>query len=71
MISLLFFRKSYQFRNKGFSKKGKNFIPLSKVFLQVLIRLHAEWPKLYRVLAILSAVGLNKRSLMKMEKSYF
>ena len=28
---------------------------------QLLTLLHSEWPKLYRVLAILSAIGLKKR----------
>ena len=30
-----------------------------KVFLFLLTLLHSEWPKLYRVLAILSAIGLK------------
>ena len=36
-------------------------------FQMLLSLLHSEWPKLYRVLAILSAIGLNCTSLLNTE----
>ena len=50
--------------------KGKQFLSLSVCLLDkptlmeqglLLTLLHSEWPKLHRVLAVLSAIGLKER----------
>ena len=37
----------------------QNIATLARPINSVLTLLHSEWPKLYEVLAILSAIGLN------------
>ena len=48
--------------NRKSQSWSHNYVKMAKntvVYSFTLTLLHSEWPKLYRVLAILSAVGLN------------
>ena len=43
-----------------FDHARRLFLPILEGLIPALTLLHSEWPKLYGVLAILSAIGLNK-----------
>ena len=51
----IFIKETY-FCDKLFASLGH------KALLKLVYLLHSEWPKLHRVVAILSAIGLNESS---------